>query len=206
MRRTLLCLACALPLALVGCEGGDETATERHEVDAHGFALSVPADWRPLKAGDVLQGEEVEEFRRDNPEVAAYLDAVAGPDSPVKFLAVDPNVEDDFATSVNVVVLEIGEATPETWADAAVAELEALGTITGEIARERLDLPGGECLRLAYRQRFELDGAERMVSTTQYGFVAGGRAYVVTFTTLPGQEEQYSDTFGAAAKSFRITA
>ncbi len=206
MRRTLVSLACALPLALAGCGGGGETATERHEVDAHGFALSVPADWRPLKAGEVLEGEEVDEFRRENPEVAAYVDAVAGPDSPVKFLAVDPKVEDDFATSVNVVVLEVGEATLDTWADAAVAELEALGTTTGGIARERLHLPGGECLRLAYRQRFALDGGERVVSTRQYGFVAGGRAYVVTFTTLPDHEGRYADTFGTAARSFRFTA
>jgi hypothetical protein len=200
LRRALLPLLAVL--AFAGCGGGGEETT-RHAVA--GFSLAVPSDWEAVKAGQALSSEKAEEFRRDNPEIERYIDAVSGPDSPVKFLAFDPDVEEDFATNVNVVVITLGEELSLTeWALAAKREIRALETRRGELRDASEDFPQGEALRLDYEQEFRFGTDVRTVATTQYGFVEDARSFVLTFTTLPEQSDAYADVFRAVAASFRI--
>lgn len=195
----------ATALALSACGGSGEPASETHRVPEHGFSLSVPADWKTVKAGDALAAEEVEEFREANPEVASYLDLVSGPDSPIEFLALDPDAEDGFAANLNVVVFRLARSlTFDAWADAAAAEVARLPGRVGGVERKNESLPAGAAVRLAYRQEFELDGTRRTVATTQYGLVAGRRAYVLTLTTLPEREAEDRPVVEAAARSFRL--
>lgn len=208
MRATALLVAGAL-LALTGCGGGssgEAPATKVHEVAEHGFSIAVPSDWKTLTPGEALSANELQEFRDDNPEVAPYLDAVSAPDSPIKFLALDPRVKDAFATNVNVVALPAsGGVSFDRWAKAAATEANNLPSRSGPLEQERVNLPAGEALRLAYDQSFSFEGEERTVATLQYALVGASRSYVLTFTTPSAQEADYLPIFRAAAESFRIS-
>ena len=196
-------------LAFAAC-GGSSAAegdgTKVHSLEDQGFSVAVPSDWKAVTPGEALSEEELESFRSDNPEIASYIDAISGPDSPIKFLAFDPDSKKDFATNLNVVVLPLAAGvTFEQWAEAAVAEIEKLPSRAGPLEKDRVDLSAGKSLRLSYPQKFNVRSKDKTISTLQYGVVGEGRAYVLTFTTLPEQTESYDPIFRAAADSFRIT-
>jgi hypothetical protein len=209
LKRTLAALAGAL-LALGACGGsdpaGEGAGTKVHTVAEYGFSVAVPSDWKTVKPGDLLSDEDAESFRRENPEIGAYLEAISGPNSPIKFFAFDPDVKEKFATNLNVVVLPLSAGVSfDQWARAAVAEVKKLPSRSGPIHEDRVALPAGDALRLSYRQEFSFEGGERTVSTVQYALLGEARSYVLTFTTLPEAEASYDGIFRAAVRSFEIT-
>ena len=212
MRPKVLALALVVALSACGGGGGDggaeatAAATKVHAVPENGFSVAVPSGWNAVKPGEVLSDEDLENFRSENPEIRAYIDAISGPDSPIKFLAFDPAGKEEFATNLNVVVLPLSAGvTFAAWAKAAAAEIDGLPTRSGPVEEDRVELPAGEALRLSYDQKFQVGDADKTVATLQYGLVGEGRAYILTFTTLPEQEASYDEAFRAAAGSFRIT-
>jgi hypothetical protein len=207
-------LVTALVLGAAACGGGDgggdaasgDAETKTHKIAEHGFQVSLPADWRTISPSQALSPEEMREIREQNPEISRYLDAVTGPDSPIKFFAFDPDAVDGFATNLNVIVLPVGEAVSlDEPVEAARTELERLPTRTSEVEEERLELPAGEAVRLRYRQTIETDNGKQELATTQYSTVAGGTSYILTFTTLPEQLDELDPLFRASAESFRTT-
>jgi hypothetical protein len=64
-----------------------------------------------------------------------------------------------------------------------------------------LTLPAGRALRLAYRTSAF---ADRELALVQYLLLGERRAYVLTLTTLPGLEAEYTDELEAMTKSLRI--
>ena len=208
-----LALLLTLVVALAGGGGGDEeerpagngAGTKRHDVASHGFSIALPRDWRSIAPEDVLSGEELEELEAENPEIRRFIEAMRGDDSPIKYFAFDPDIEQEFATNLNVIVVPLGqEVAFDELRESTLAEVEALPTLTSEVTDERVELPAGDALRLTYRQQFDTGNGGQEVATTQYTFAAGDSAYVLTFTTLPGEEAAYRDVFRAAAESFRV--
>ena len=65
-----------------------------------------------------------------------------------------------------------------------------------------VDLPAGRAQRLTYEGRFTFDGQERTIATLQYGLVADGWTYVITFTTLPELADEYENDFERSIGSF----
>src|SRR5687768_5049852 len=103
-------LAGILLAALTACGGGNGEngesqagGLERHEVEKAGFALSVPSNWKTI---DNLEGPEVERFKKENPDLAQFLDMATQTDA-LQFISLDPEVKDEFATNVNVIVAGI---------------------------------------------------------------------------------------------------
>ena len=148
----------------------------------------------------------MEELTTENPSIAPYLESVSGPNSPIKFFAFDPDVKKGFATNLNIIVAEgAGDADVDDLAKAAVAEIEKLPTVTSEIEEDRVDLDAGEAVRLRFQQKFQSEGTTIDVSTTQYGLIADGTSYILSFTTLPEQLSAYEDDFSAAMESLELS-
>lgn len=206
-------LLVALLLAVAACGGDDggspqpESAVEltRHEVKEQGITIGLPGDWRAVSPGRLLSDEEMQKLRSENPSITSYLEAVSGPDSPIKFFAFDPDVKNGFATNLNIIVAGGAEgASVDELAEAAVAEIEKLPTVTTEIEEDRVDLDAGETVRLRFQQEFQAEGSVVEVATTQYGLVVDGTSYILSFTTLPEQLKAYEDDFGAAMQTFKV--
>jgi hypothetical protein len=191
--RVRLAAILCVSLAAAGCGGGGAD-----EVAGPGFTIDVPAGWRTIDAKTVLE-QQAQEDAAARPELARALRELAKPNSPVKLFAYDPRARDGFATNVNVLVTNVpGDVAFDDWSELNVRDVRkiAMGLET-----RSLTLPAGRALRLAYRTSAF---ADRELTLVQYLLLGERRAYVLTLTTLPGLEAEYTDELEAMTKSLRI--
>ena len=105
-------------LLLAGCgagsEGADEPEAQRttggqttYKVASAGISIAVPESWRTISADEFDKGGGMEDVIRETPALEPYVEAFQGPNSVLKFVAVDPKVRDEFATNLNVIVEEL---------------------------------------------------------------------------------------------------
>lgn len=205
----------ALPLvllALAGCGGGDdEPAADEpqqtgaadgfaaYEVESGGFTLSVPEEWKTAKIDEILNEGGLDKIRQEDPELAQQVEPFAQPGSPVKFVALDPDVQGGFATNVNVYVEEVPDGvTRDQYFEAS---LQKLTDAFGAPEQERVSLPGGEAVRVSYEQEI---ASGRKVAIVQYILFEEGTGYVLTYSTLPERSAEYADTFETSAESFDL--
>jgi hypothetical protein len=213
--RRLAALAACLALA-GGCGGSDDDADqprqvgesgglEVYEVSSQGFSIGVPPEWRVISVDEALPEADREELARDNPELAPLFEAIVSGDQPIKLFAFDPEVEDRFATNVNVLAIDLpSDVGLEDFAAANEADIENFSGRVGPVASETADLPSGPARRLTYRVRVTTEGRERTVATLQYFVVGDGKGYVVTFSTLPNLSDRYEPTFDRIVRSLRV--
>jgi hypothetical protein len=193
-----VCLA-----ALGGCGGSDDSGNgdfKQHEASAAGFAVSVPSSWKTI---DDLDGDAVEEFSRENPDFAQFLQA-ASANRAIKFIALDPEVRDEFSTNLNVIVLPIpGSLTFEQWVTANLNQVKQIGSarIT---SRSTTELPAGQAERLVWTYDLNRAGRSKPVAVDQYLLRREEQGFVLTFTTLPAHTGHYRDTFARSARSFEF--
>lgn len=200
MRRLALVLAALVLGATILVSQTAAESFRRHVVPGHGMSLSVPASWVASERG--LSPAVVEQMARENPKLAPFVRGLGGPNSPMKFIALNPKVQSGFATNVNVVVVPV--QTGITFAQYRQALLSELGAIvTGKLQQSVTTIAGARALRVTYRLRLSL-GRAVTVQTLQYAFLRPGRSVVVTYTTLPSLSSSYAATFGKSAASIRF--
>jgi hypothetical protein len=212
-RRLLLLLAVALAACLLPACGSGEDADEEpqkvgasgdlttYEVGSAGFSVAVPRDWRTVSADKAFTEDELREIKAEDPGLAPFLDALEGPDSLVKLLAFDPDVEGGFATNLNVLVEPVTiDITREQYFEATVSNVRQ--QFGPEVEQERVDLPAGEALHLTYEQsRSAGDGP---IATVQYILFENETGYVLTYTTLPPRLPESADDFERSARTFEL--
>jgi hypothetical protein len=173
-------------------------------VPDEGFAIAVPKKWSSIDASTALSGSSAKRFERENPAAAGAVEALARPDSPMKFVAVDPTGA-RFATNVNVLVSQIpADASFQRWTTAETAQIAALKP-TG-LKRETVQLPAGKAYRLAYHARLRIRGILRDLAIHQYMVKRGSSLYVVTFTTEAPAEQRFARTFDQSAQTFTLSS
>jgi hypothetical protein len=197
-------------VALVACGGDDdepesaapqktseEDGLAAYEVASGGFTISVPQEWKAANIDEVIDEGALDEIRKEDPALADQIEPIAQPGSPVKFVAIDPDIQDDFATNANVYVEEVPEGvTREQYFDATLDQItQALGAPD----QDEVTLPAGPALTLAYEQEI---ASGRQIAILQYVLFENGTGYVLTYTTLPDRSSEYADTFDASARSF----
>jgi hypothetical protein len=209
-----VCTLLLLALLAGGC-GGDSSSEPKkteeasglahYEVPGETFSIGVPSSWSAMSAKQVFKGESLDSFTSDNPELRGLIDSLTQPNSVMKFIAFNPTLEQDFATSTNVVVEPLpSEMTLDGYVQAALAQLHQVPFVVGEIDHEPVAVPAGQAEKISYRSRFTFAGGKRTVATLQYALVQGGNAYIVTYTTLPELTGKYADTFEQSVNAFRI--
>ena len=168
-----------------------------------GFAIAIPKEWRSLDASTALSGASAKQFARDNPAAAGAVEALAQPNSPMKFVAVDP-AGVAFATNVNVLVSRIpAKVSFKRWTKAEAAQIAALKPT--QLRKGTVQLAAGKAYRLAYHARLRIRGTPRELAIHQYMIKRGPFLYVVTFTADARDEGRFAKTFERSARTFKIT-
>lgn len=197
-------------VVLAGC-GGSDSADDpqkvdetpdlaQYEVPSAGFSVGVPPDWEALSADEHATQEQIEDALGDNPLLRPYLEAMAGEDSLVKFVAIDADAESEVRTSFNVVVESPpAGVTREQYFDASRAVVDQIAP-GSEIDAEQISLPAGEALRVSY----EHSQLGPPLGVVQYVLFEGGKGYALTFTTLPDELSRRAAAFERSARSFTI--
>ncbi|MGH3021787.1 MAG: hypothetical protein ACRDNR_16750 [Gaiellaceae bacterium] len=181
----------------VGESGGLAT----YEVSGAGFSVGVPPDWQTVSVDDAFTESQLEAMKEDDPALAPYLDALGGPDSYVKLLALDPDIEAGFATNLNVIVEPVElEITREQYFEATMAQVRQV--FDTEFEEARVDLPAGKALHLSYEQFQDPSGGS--VATVQYILFEDGNGYVLTYSTLPDRVAASAAEFESSARSFAL--
>jgi hypothetical protein len=215
--RTLPCLLAVLAaLSLAACGGSEEAAedprqagTENgltvYEVDSGGFSIAVPPGWDTVSADDLLESGDLDVVAEENPEFEPYFRMLTGPDSPLKFVALDPDIRQGFATNLLVGVEDLPDGMKlDDYELATRMQISSLGTLQGEIEVGKAALPAGEARTMSYRTRLTVGGTKTVFATRQYYLVDGDKGYVITFTTLPGLVDTYANSFVRSADTFRL--
>jgi hypothetical protein len=205
----------AAVLVAVGC-GGDDSQGDQpqkagtaggltmYDVSSAAFSIGVPSDWDAVSGDEALSGETIDEFLEENPNFEPYRELLTSPESPFKFFAFDPDVEDAFATNVNVSVLPVPESmTFAEYRQASITEAKQIAK-GGRVEEEVVSLPAGQAHVLVYKLDIAYGRDTRAVSTLQYGFLRNGSTYIVTYTTLPKLDDAYADEFDRSVRSFRF--
>jgi hypothetical protein len=204
VRRVGLVLAAFLVLlAAAPAQGG--TPLVRHAVPGVGFSVGVPRGWRSIDYRQVATSDLLDRLSRENPQLAPLLQALRSPSSGVKLFAFDPQLTGGFATNMNLVVEQVPAGmSASQYAGAAVAQLGRLSNVVRPIRRRAIRLAAEPAVELSYHIRFTLSGKQVVTSTTQYVLTHDARAFVVTYTTLPGLAGRYASPFAASAGSIRL--
>lgn len=219
MRRILAVLL--LVASTAGCGSGSEGAKPATNVDTvaaspetpagftvrrvrdQRFAIAVPKSWRSIDASTALSGAAVKQFKQDNPAAAGAVEALSRPNSPMKFVAVDPAAI-DFATNVNVLVSRIPPGTRYgTWTRVEAAQIQALHPT--HVSQGPVRLAPGKGYRIAYRAKLMIRGGPRELAIHQYMLKRGGTLYVITYTTSAAEEARRSKAFDQSAHTFHLT-
>jgi hypothetical protein len=177
--------------------------TVRH-VKRQGFSIALPKSWRSIDGRQAVGGG-LGDFKKANPQLAAGLDALARPNSPLKLLAVDPSDTGDFTTNVNVLVTRIPSGISfERWTSVELADIRKAVSVKG-LQREDLQLRPGRALHLTYRATFNRPGGTFTALIDQYMVKKGGSLYIISYTTKPSSYAQEQGIFADSARSFRLT-
>lgn len=166
-------------------------------VEAEGFALAIPADWKDIP----LTAEELAPFLEANPEITRLVgDDPAAFLERTKFFAYD---DSGSGTNVNVVKSPAEGASVDDLVaglhEVLVGQLKAK-----EVSVERADAPAGRAARASYVLPFNLpDGSTADVTQVQYHFIKGDVDYVVTFTLFG--EFIGRDLPDRVVRAFRLT-
>jgi hypothetical protein len=178
---------------------GAATSWKTHHVSAAGFSIAAPAAWI-----DVTQlTPQVLAKESEVPGLRAYVEAARNSKA-IKLIVVDvgkTTVANHFASGLNVTqVPTIGDL--QTQREITIAQLKSAGVVVGAVESSYVTLPAGKALRLAYRARFAVGSP--VVATLQFVFLHGGKATVITYTTLPKLQSHYGAPFARSAHSFRF--
>ncbi len=172
-------------------------------VPDQGFSVALPKGWRSIDSREALRAAGTE-FAKENPRVAGELQVLQRPNSPMKFLAVDPHLHDAFATNLNVLAARIPSALSySTWTQAQITDIQRVRP--KGLRQETLQLPAGQTFHLTYRATFRTGTRMLTASINQFMVKRGAILYVLTYTTTPSAQRLYARIFDESARSFRLS-
>jgi hypothetical protein len=202
VRRAIL-ISIALVAFVTGCGGGgDESKASgdwtRHDIRDSSASIALPKEWKVLENFDA---KTISDFTKENKNFAPYVDPLIRNDV-FKLFALDPDIEEAFATNLNVIVAPVVVPLRD-WVARENASTRQLA-VPGSLRTTYVRTPAGEAARNSWLLEIKSGGETKTVSSLQFLFQKGNSGYVLSFSTLPSLATKYEDTFTKAADSFRI--
>jgi hypothetical protein len=168
------------------------------------LSFAVPKSWVTVDAREVASAAG-NELRRENPELASILDAMARPGSPVRLLAFDPATLGGFLTNVNVVVTRVPRGLDlAEYQRLSTAELRRLPGLVGSPSVRVVTLRAGRAVRTHVRAAVVVHGRRVVADINQFAFLRGGRSIVITFTSGVAAARKTAPTIARTAASIRL--
>jgi hypothetical protein len=196
----LLCLA-----VLAGCGGGSgarpvallkATPIPLRTVTTPDFSIQLPKRWRSLDRRSALKPSRLKRFLKTNPRLRAELQAFAGPNSPIKLLAVSP-AGAAFRANMNVIQTRVPKSVSfDTLAKNEATQIKAV-TVVHDLRQSTVELAAGRALRLVYRVR--QNGVVFQYFVKHESFL-----YVLTYTAALAAASHYGPVFDASAHTFTL--
>jgi hypothetical protein len=201
VRRAIL--TALLLVAVVSACGGEsqQSASDkwaRHDVRDSSASIALPEEWKVIKDFDA---ESIADISEENEKLAPYVEPLIRNDI-FKLFAIDPDIQEKFATNLNVIVSP-GSQPLHQWVEGESATVRRVA-VPGSLKRSYVQTPEGEAGKLEWLLEIKQGGKTRRVRSLQYLFQKGGAAYVLTFSTLPSLATKYEPTFTKSARSFEI--
>jgi hypothetical protein len=201
VRRAIL-TALLLAAVVSACGGESEPSAsgewKRHDVRDSSASITLPGEWKVIKDFDP---ESLADVKEENPRLAPFLEALTQNDV-VKLFAIDPDVQDEFATNLNVIVAPVSMPLRQ-WVTREDATSRRLA-VPGSLRTTYIQTPEGEAAKSTWLLEINSDGEKRQVQSRQYFFKRGENGYVLTFSTLPSFAAKYEPTFTRSARSLQI--
>src|SRR5215467_12556606 len=170
---------------------------------AVGFTIQVPPHW------DEASSSTINKLLQNNPNVPSDMQtqlrsALANDAIKLYVLDFDADASDQrFVTNFNVIEQSIpSDTTLQIYADANANQIQHLSAFHPPLDEASVALPAGKAVRIHYA----FDIATLTADITQFVFVHGTSAYILTFTTLPDRLDKVQSTFQSIAETFRFTS
>ena len=202
MRRAILILLGIVAL-VTGCGGGSEPSASgewtRHDIRDTNASIALPAEWEALADFDE---QTLTDFTKENEELAPYVEPLLRNDV-FKLFALDPDIQEAFATNLNVAVAPVAMPLRD-WVARENTSTRRVA-VPGSLRTSYVRTPAGEAARISWLLELSAGegGEKKTVREVQYMFQDAGRGYVLTFSTAPSLATKYEPTFRKSAESFR---
>ncbi len=201
MRRAIL-TALLLAVGLSACGGDSQPSASgkwtRHDVRDSSASVALPEEWKVLKDFDP---QTLSDFTDENEKFAPYVQPLLDNDV-FKLFALDPDVQEAFATNLNVIVAPVSTPLRE-WVAQENASTKRLA-VPNSLRASFIQTPEGEAAKVSWLLELNSGGEKKRVRSQQYMFQQDGTGYVLTFSTLPPLATKYAPTFTKSAQSFQI--
>jgi hypothetical protein len=201
VRRAIL-TAFLLVTVVSACGGESQPSASgkwtRHDIRDSSASVALPEEWKVLKDFDP---ETIADFTKENEKFAPYVEPLIRNDV-FKLFAIDPAVQEKFATNLNVIVAPV--STPlRQWVEQENASTRRVA-VPGSLRTAYIQTPEGEAAKVSWLLEVESGGEKKQVQSLQYLFRQDDTGYVLTFSTLPSLATKYAPTFNKSAHSFQI--
>jgi hypothetical protein len=184
-----------------------------HRVPEQGFAIGLPPTWESQQLASGTLSATIQALRQTNPLIADALQEqgqqliAAG----VQFFAADlaPGASGgQVITNITVIhQTQKQEFGFDFYFRANLQQLNEMEGATKPLASRRFQTEVGEMGEARYRMALAgVDGQPLTSSVTQYMFLRGKEAYLMTLTTPLALESKNAPVFEKIAKSFRWLA
>ena len=199
MRRAIL-TALLLATVLSACGGESQPSASgkwtRHDVRDSSASIALPEEWKVIKDFDP---QTISDFTKENEKFAPYVEPLVRNDV-FKLFAIDPNIQEEFATNLNVIVSPVSLPLHQ-WVEGE-SETARRIAVPGSLKKSYVQTPAGEAGKLEWLVELKSGGETRQMRSLQYLFQKEGAGYVLTFSTLPSLATKYEPTFTKSARSF----
>jgi hypothetical protein len=202
VRRAIL-ISLGIVALVTGCGGGGSEPSAsgewtRHDIRDSNASVALPAEWKALEDFDE---QTLSDFTKENEKFAPYVEPLLRNDV-FKLFALDPDIEEAFATNLNVVAAPV-EMPLRDWVARENASTRRVA-VPGSLRTSYVRTPAGEAARVSWLLELNSGGEKKTVRSVQYMFQEAGSGYVLTFSTLPSLATKYEPTFRKSAESFRL--